>query len=103
MGTAYNILEVKGKWGRIEGVGNVWSHLDYVTKISGENTQPVIKFVKTSYTMLRIRRSPGLTGEILGFMTPNRAYGIVQMDGEWGRLAGVDEQWVNLSYTAGIS
>jgi hypothetical protein len=86
MGTAYNILEIKGKWGRIEGLGHVWCHLDYVTKIAGNNTQQVIKF-----------------GEILGFMTPNKAYGIVQIEADWGKLSGESEQWVNLNYTVGIS
>ena len=101
-GRTYKIVEINSKWGRIESVGKVWCHLDYVTKIAGNNTQEVIKFVKTTCTMLRIRRSPSTSGEILGFMAPKKAYGIVQIEGDWGKLSGESEQWVNLNYTVGI-
>ncbi len=104
MGRAYRIVEVSGKWGRIEGVGKVWCHLDYVTRISGDPiaTQQIEKFVRTDYTALRIRKSPNLNGEILGFMTAGKVYGIVRIEGEWGRLSGDAEQWVNLNYTVGV-
>jgi hypothetical protein len=101
MGKVYNIIEVSGRWGMIDGVGSIWCHLDYVTVIEGD-APAVTRFVKTNYATLRIRRSPDLDGEIVGFMVQDQAYGIVKEQGEWGRLSGSDERWVNLNYTVGI-
>jgi SH3-like domain-containing protein len=103
-GHVYKIVEINGKWGRVEGVGKVWCHLDYTTRISDDpvGTQPILRWVKTSYTSLRIRNTPSTSGAILGYLTAGKAYAIVKIEGDWGRLSGESERWVNLNYTIRI-
>lgn len=62
---------------------------------------PTRELVYTSFTNLNIRSGPGTNFGVVGRMTPNKVFVLVERKGDWGRFADTDE-WVHTGYVSPV-
>ena len=62
--------------------------------------QAIIYTVKVTHPSLRMRKGPSLSADIVGFITDEGNYGIVDENNGWGKLE--NGNWIMLTYTKKI-
>lgn len=53
--------------------------------------------IRVISSRLRKRKDPSTNGEILGYITDQGTYQLININGEWGQLE--DSSWIMLAYT----
>lgn len=96
-GGEYDVYEIQGDWGRINGG---WFNLDYTTY---NTTTPVVNnsanyTVKINTDSLNVRSDAGTTNKITGSVKKGEVYTIIEEKNGWGKLKS-GEGWIKLSYT----
>ena len=95
-GGEYDVFEIKGDWGRINGG---WINLDYTTYNSKETvSKPASYKVKINTASLNVRAGAGTTYKINTSVKRNEVYTIVEELNGWGKLKS-GAGWIKLSYT----
>lgn len=96
-GGEYDVYEIKGDWGRINGG---WFNLDYTTynPKSNSTVQTSGYKVKINTASLNVRTGPGTSYKITTSVKKNEVYTIVAEDNGWGKLKS-GAGWIKLSYT----
>lgn len=99
-GGEYDVYEIKGDWGRINGG---WFNLDYTTYNSNSTVSNSTNYtVKINTDSLNIRSDAGTTNPIVGSVKKNQVYTIVEEKNGWGKLKS-GAGWIKLSYTVKTS
>lgn len=95
-GGEYDVYEIKGDWGRINGG---WFNLDYTTYTKSQPKAESTNYrVRINTYSLNVRSGPGTTNKITTSVKLNEVYTIVEEKNGWGKLKS-GAGWIKLSYT----
>lgn len=99
-GGEYDVWEIQGDWGRINGG---WINLDYTTYNA---TKPVVNNsanykVKINTASLNVRAGAGTNYKVTTSVKKGQVYTIVEEMNGWGKLKS-GAGWIKLSYTVKV-
>ena len=99
-GGEYDVWEIQGDWGRINGG---WINLDYTTY---NTTKPVVNNsanykVKINTASLNVRAGAGTNYKVTTSVKKGQVYTIVEEKNGWGKLKS-GAGWIKLSYTVKV-
>ena len=93
-GGEYDVFEIKGAWGRINGG---WINLDYTNYNSKSNNSTDYK-VRINTSVLNVRSGAGTNYKVNATVRKNEVYTIVEESNGFGKLKS-GTGWISLKYT----
>ena len=93
-GGEYDVFEIKGDWGRINGG---WINLKYTTYNNTPSVSESYK-VKVTADVLNVRAGAGTNYKVNTIIRKNEIYTIVEEKNGWGKLKS-NAGWIALKYT----
>ena len=97
-GGEYDVYEIKGDWGRINGG---WFNLDYTTYNPNQKNEPVNYRVRINTYTLNVRDGAGTNYKINTTVKQGEIYTIVEEENGFGKLKS-GAGWISLKYTIKI-
>lgn len=97
-GGEYDVYEIKGDWGKINGG---WFNLDYTTYNPSPKNESVNYLVRINTYTLNVRDGAGTTYKINTTVKQSEIYTIVEEKNGWGKLKS-GAGWIKLSYTVRV-